>query len=336
LAGGGGEGRKGAARRRLGAVYSASVKIAEGCDNRCAYCVIPDIRGPYRSRGLREIRAECEALTAGGAREIVLIAQDVSAYGTDRGGPLLPDLLRALCEIEDLRWLRLMYCYEDRVTDDLLRAMAEEEKICPYIDMPIQHINDRILSAMNRHSSRAGILRTIERLRAAIPGIHIRTSLITGFPGETKAEFEELLDFVSEVRFERLGVFAYSREEGTPAAAMEGQIRSDVKRRRRDRLLRAQREISLASNRAKIGRVLEVLVEEREPDGSFSGRSRYDAPEIDNGVLFSAAAVAGVKPGDLALVRVNDAFDYDLAGEFVGFSGEAPGTAKFERRAHEI
>jgi ribosomal protein S12 methylthiotransferase len=304
--------------RRFSPAHTAFVKIAEGCDNRCAYCVIPDIRGPYKSRAPGDILRESEALVAGGAAELVLVAQDVTNYGADLcGRPTAARLVRELCGIKGLRWLRLMYCYEDRITEELIEAMASDEKVCHYIDLPLQHASDRVLSAMRRRSSKAGMLRTIERLRAAIPDIHIRTTLITGFPGESRADFDELTDFVETVRFERLGVFAYSREEGTPAASMKGQLRESVRVSRRDRLLRLQRGISLEKNRAKIGQTLEALVEEREPDGSFSGRTRYDAPEIDNGILFTAPADAAPVPGDIVRVRVDDAFDYDLVGHMV-------------------
>jgi ribosomal protein S12 methylthiotransferase len=306
-------------RRRFGPAHTASVKIAEGCDNRCAYCAIPDIRGPYKSRTPDDILRESEALIAGGAAELVLVAQDVTNYGADLyGKPAPAKLVRALCGLRGLRWLRLMYCYEDRVTEDLIEAMASEEKVCHYIDLPLQHASDRVLAAMRRRSNKAGMLRTIERLRAAIPDIHIRTTLITGFPGESRADFDEMAEFVETVRFERLGVFAYSREEGTPAASMKGQLREAVRRSRRDALLRLQQGISLENNRAQIGRTLEALVEEREPDGGFSGRTRYDAPEIDNGILFTAAdAKAAPAPGDIVRVRVDDAFDYDLVGHMV-------------------
>ncbi|MDR2088958.1 MAG: 30S ribosomal protein S12 methylthiotransferase RimO [Clostridiales Family XIII bacterium] len=307
-------------RRRLGPVYTASVKVAEGCDNRCAYCVIPDIRGPYKSRALDDVLRECASLVEGGAAELVLVAQDVTNYGADLYGRAMPEkLVREICGIGGLRWLRLMYCYEDRVTEGLIEAMASEEKVCHYIDLPLQHASDRVLAAMRRRSNKAGMLRTIGRLRAAIPDIHIRTTLITGFPGESRADFEELLEFVETVRFERLGAFAYSREEGTPAASMKGQVRASVRQSRRNRILRLQQGISLEKNREKIGRTLEALVEEREPDGSFSGRTRYDAPEVDNGILFTApdAASAAPAPGDIVRVRVDDAFDYDLAGHMV-------------------
>ncbi|MDR1574133.1 MAG: 30S ribosomal protein S12 methylthiotransferase RimO [Clostridiales Family XIII bacterium] len=302
-------------RKRLGPAYTAFLKVAEGCDNRCAYCVIPDIRGPYRSRALDDVLREGEALARGGAAEIILIAQDLTNYGADLyGKPMLARLVRELCKTDGLRWLRLMYCYEDRVTEELIEAMASEEKVCHYIDLPLQHASDRVLAAMGRRSDKAGMLRTIARLRAAVPDIHIRTTLITGFPSEGKADFEELMDFAETVRFERLGVFAYSCEEGTPAASMKGQVREAVKLSRRDRLLRLQQGISLEKNQEKIGQTLEVLVEGCESDGSFSGRTRYDAPEIDNGVIFGAPDGAAPAPGDIVRVRIDDAFDYDLSG----------------------
>jgi ribosomal protein S12 methylthiotransferase len=309
-------------RKRLGPAHTASLKIAEGCDNRCSYCVIPDIRGPYRSRPPDDVLRESEALVKGGAAEIVLIAQDLTNYGADLfGKPMLARLVRDLCKTDGLRWLRLMYCYEDKITEELIETMASEEKVCRYIDLPLQHASDRVLAAMRRRSNKAGMLRTIERLRAAMPDIHIRTTLITGFPGESKADFEELLDFAETVRFERLGVFAYSREEGTPAASMKGQVREAVRLSRRDRLLRLQQGISLEKNREKIGQTLETLIEERESDGSFSGRTRYDAPEIDNGVIFDAPEIASGRaapaPGDIVRVRIDDAFDYDLSGHMV-------------------
>jgi ribosomal protein S12 methylthiotransferase len=224
----------------------------------------------------------------------------------------LAALLRELCRIEDLQWIRLMYCYEDRITDELIEVMATEEKICHYIDIPIQHASDKILKAMNRRSTKASIIDTIYRLRKAIPDIHIRTTLITGFPGEGVEEFEELVDFVETQKFERLGVFAYSKEEGTPAAKMKNQVREDIKNKRKEILMTKQLDISLASNQEKIGKVLEVLVEEIEEEGSYIGRSRFDAPEIDNSVIFSSEFTC--MPGDLVQVKIIDAFDYDLVG----------------------
>ncbi|HML37303.1 MAG TPA: 30S ribosomal protein S12 methylthiotransferase RimO [Bacillota bacterium] len=301
-------------RRRLTEpVYSATVKISEGCDNVCAYCVIPSIRGPFRSRRMEDILSEARQLADAGCKELILIAQDVTAYGLDLYGELkLASLVEELCKIDGFQWVRLMYCYEDRITDELIQVMAREEKVCHYIDIPIQHASDKILKAMNRRSTKASILNTISRLRTAIPDIHIRTTLITGFPGEGKAEFEELEDFIESQKFERLGVFTYSKEEGTPAAKMPGQVREDTKKRRKDILMTKQLEISLASNEEKIGKVLEVLVEEVDGDGSFIGRSRYDAPEIDNSVIFTSDSPC--KPGDMVFVRITDAFDYDLVG----------------------
>lgn len=294
--------------------YSSTIKIAEGCNNVCTYCVIPSIRGSYRSKRMEDVLKEAEMLAENGCRELILIAQDVTAYGKDIYGEFrLAALLKELCRIENLRWIRLMYCYEDRITDELIQVMAEEEKICHYIDIPIQHASDKILKAMNRRSTKASIKNTISRLRNAMPDIHVRTTLITGFPGETKEDFLELAEFVEEMKFERLGVFSYSKEEGTPAAKMKGQVREDTKQKRKEALMTLQLDLSLQTNQSKIGTVLEVLVEEQEEDGSYIGRTRYDAPEIDNSVLFTAQK--GCNPGDLVYVKIIDAFDYDLVGE---------------------
>lgn len=296
--------------------YTATLKIAEGCNNVCAYCVIPKIRGKYRSRTQEAILSEARMLAENGCRELILIAQDVTAYGMDLyGGYVLSKLLRKLCRIEGIAWIRLMYCYEDRITDELVQVMKEEEKICPYIDIPLQHISDSVLKAMNRRSTSAGIRRTIEKLRKEIPDIHIRTTFITGFPGETEDDFEELLSFAEDTGFERLGVFTYSQEEGTPAAEMEDQVDEEVKAQRRDAIMRAQLEISLKSNQAKIGKTLRVLVEEKDEDGSYIGRTVWDAPEIDNAVLFTSDR--NLTPGGFTDVEITDAFDYDLAGREV-------------------
>lgn len=296
--------------------YTATLKIAEGCNNVCAYCVIPKIRGKYRSRTQEAILSEARMLAENGCRELILIAQDVTAYGMDLyGGYVLSKLLRKLCRIEGIAWIRLMYCYEDRITDELVQVMKEEEKICPYIDIPLQHISDSVLKAMNRRSTSAGIRRTIEKLRKEIPDIHIRTTFITGFPGETEDDFEELLSFAEDTGFERLGVFTYSQEEGTPAAEMDDQVDEEVKAQRRDAIMRAQLEISLKSNQAKIGKTLRVLVEEKDEDGSYIGRTVWDAPEIDNAVLFTSDR--NLTPGEFTDVEITDAFDYDLAGREV-------------------
>lgn len=296
---------------------STYLRIAEGCDNVCSYCVIPAIRGPYRSRRMEDIQAEAKMLAARGTKELIIIAQDVTAYGKDIYGRLaLPELLRGICRIDGIEWIRLLYCYEDSITDELIETMRSEEKICSYIDIPLQHISDRILSGMNRHSTSASIRSTIKKLRERIPDIHIRTTFIVGFPGETAEDFEELEAFIEEEKFDRLGVFAYSREENTPAAEMPDQIAEEIKEERRDELMAVQREISLESNIAKKGRTLRVLVEECCDDGTYMGRTAYDAPDIDNGVIFTSDG-AVLEPGTFADVIITDAFDYDLTGRAV-------------------
>ena len=303
-------------RKFLEKPVSTTLKIADGCDNICAYCVIPEIRGGYRSRDMENIVTEAASLAAQGCKELIIVAQDVTAYGIDIYGRYeLPALLRRLCKIEGIRWIRLMYCYEDRITDELIETMRDEEKICKYIDMPVQHCSDKILNAMNRRSSGESIVSTIGRLRAAMPDIHIRTTLITGFPGESGDEFSELLDFVREMEFERLGVFAYSKEDGTIAAEMKPQVRKNVKEARRDAILLSQLEISRAKNAEKTGGSMNVFVEGRESEGVYYGRTEYDAPEIDNSVVFTSHNAH--VPGDIVKVEITDSFDYDLAGREV-------------------
>ncbi len=302
-------------RTMSGPVYTAPLKIAEGCNNVCSYCSIPSIRGSYRSRNASEILREARDLASTGCRELVLVAQDVTAYGCDLPGTgHLVRLLEDLCTIDGIRWIRLMYCYEDRITDELIGVLRDQPKICNYLDIPLQHCSDNILKRMNRHSTKNSIKATIIKLRKQIPGIVLRTTLITGFPGETKEDFAELLDFVKEMRFERLGVFAYSREEGTAAADFPDQVRKDVKERRRDRIMAAQRQISLESNRCMIGELTEVLIEEVLDEGTYCGRTCRDAPEIDDSILFTADVPLIV--GNFVKVRVTDAFDYDLTGVF--------------------
>lgn len=296
--------------------YTATLKIAEGCNNVCAYCIIPKIRGPYRSRKKEDIIEEAQRLADAGCKELILIAQDVSYYGMDIYGSLeLPDLLRSLCKVDGIRWIRLMYCYEDRITDELINTMASEEKICNYIDIPIQHASDRILKSMNRRSTAASLDDTLGKFRKAIPDIHIRTTLIVGFPGETEEDYDILQDFVEKQRFARLGVFAYSKEEGTVAAEMSDQIDEDVKQERLDGIMVRQMEISLEYNQDKIGKIMDVMVDEKDDDGSYIGRTEYDAPEIDNSVIF--VPLKEHKPGDIVKVKIEDAFDYDLEGREV-------------------
>lgn len=296
--------------------YSATIKIAEGCNNICAYCIIPKIRGKYRSKREEDILREAQELADAGCKELILIAQDVTYYGKDLYGEYrLAKLLKKLCRIEGIRWIRLMYCYEDRITDELIEVMAEEEKICNYLDIPIQHASDRVLRAMNRRSTAASIDDTLRRLTAAIPDIHVRTTLIVGFPGETEEDFEQLVEFVEREKFARLGVFTYSQEENTAAGEMENQIDEELKDERLDAIMRRQIDISLAWNREKVGKIFEVLVEERDEDGSYIGRTRYDAPEIDNSVIFTSEQE--LSAGDIVNVKITDAFDYDLVGIMV-------------------
>lgn len=295
---------------------SAYLRIAEGCDNVCSYCVIPSIRGGYRSRRMEDILAEARMLAQRGARELILIAQDVTAYGKDLYGRLaLSELLNRLCEIPEIRWIRLLYCYEDSITKELIETIRDQEKICKYVDIPLQHFSDSILTAMNRHSTSQSIRNTIQALRKEIPGIHIRTTFITGFPGETEEDFDALEAFVEETGFERLGVFAYSREENTLAAQLPDQVEEALKEERRDRLMSLQREISLEKNLKKVGTTLLVLVEEHCEDGTYLGRTEYDAPEIDNGVIFTSEEP--LEPGTFVSVEITDAFDYDLTGSAV-------------------
>ena len=296
--------------------YTATLKIAEGCDNCCAYCIIPKIRGGFRSKPVEAVVAEAEELAAAGCKELILIAQDVTNYGRDLyGEPRLAELVRKVCRVDGIQWVRLMYCYEDRISDELIEVMATEPKVCHYIDIPIQHASDSVLKAMRRRSTEESIKSTIERLKAAIPDIHIRTTLIVGFPGETEEDFDKLLDFVEETRFARLGVFAYSQEENTEAGEMENQIDEDIKQERLDAIMRRQLDISLEYNREKVGKELDVLVEEKDEDGSYIGRTQYDAPEIDNSVIFMSGR--DLRPGEIVRVLVEDAFDYDLVGREV-------------------
>ena len=304
------------ARKLTTSPWTRSIKIAEGCSNVCSYCIIPSIRGKYRSRREEDILAEARQLAAEGCKELVIIAQDVTFYGRDLGlRDALPGLLRNLSAIEGVEWIRLMYCYEDEISEGLIREIRDNKKICKYIDIPIQHCNDEILRSMNRKSTGVSIRNTITTLRKEVPDITIRTTLIVGYPGETKEQFGELLDFVRDTEFDRLGVFTYSKEEGTKAAKMKGQVRSDVKQRRYDRIMSEQQRISLKHNMAFIGKTLPVLVEETDEDGSFIGRSPMDAPDIDNNVLFTGPQ--GIRPGDIVDVEITDAFDYDLCGKAV-------------------
>lgn len=296
---------------------SAYLKIAEGCNNRCTYCIIPYIRGKYRSRRKEAVLEEAQELVNRGAAELVLIAQDVTNYGFGLYDDYdLADLLKDLGKIEGLKWIRLMYCYPDKITEKLVYEMRDNPKVCKYIDMPIQHGSDVILKAMNRKSRKADIENVIALMRREIPDIVIRTTIIVGFPGEKADEFNELYDFVDDIQFDRLGVFSYSKEEGTPAAKIKPQVRSDVKERRREAIMQLQQSISLDKNIARIGDVYEVLVEEGpDEEGGYLGRTQYDAAEIDNSVIFTSDRE--LKHGEFVKIKITDAFDYDLTGEVV-------------------
>ena len=294
--------------------YSAYVKISDGCDNRCTYCAIPLIRGRYRSRPYDDIVEECRDLAKKGVTEVTLIAQDTSRYGSDfEGKPLLlKNLLADVSAIEGIHWVRVLYCYPDTVNDELLDAIASLPKCAKYLDLPLQHINDRLLKAMNRRGDSQMIKRLLSGCRQR--GIIVRTTMIVGFPGETEEEFEELLDFVKETRFDRLGAFAYSPEENTPAAAMPEQIDEAVKQERLDRLMTLQQEISAKVMQARVGETCEVLVEGFR-HGRYYGRSLMEAPEVDGKVLFTSQKK--LRPGEYVTVHITGASEYDLNGEAV-------------------
>lgn len=295
--------------------YSAYVKISDGCDNFCTYCIIPKLRGKYRSRKIEGIMKEAQLLADQGVKEIILIAQDTTRYGIDLYDQyMLPKLLRELNNIEGIQWIRLLYCYPEMITDELIETIANQEKICKYIDIPIQHCSDEVLKKMNRRTSKQKLIELIERLRFQIPDIVIRTSLIVGFPGEREEHFSDLVDFVSSIKFDRLGVFTYSQEENTPAARMTDQVAEDVKIERQRKIMELQQQISLDKNREKIGKIVDVLIEEKlEGNNEYLGRTRGDAPEIDGLVYLQSESP--IKPGDIIPARINNALEYDLIGE---------------------
>jgi len=295
-------------------VHSAYLKIAEGCDNRCTYCAIPGIRGPYHSRPRENIIAEAQQLCASGVRELVVVAQETTRYGVDLYGKyMLAHLLMQLEKIEQCRWIRLMYCHPDSLTRELIELLAGSEKICRYIDLPVQHASKRILRLMNRKGSGEELLNLLEHLRRTIPGLTLRTTFLVGFPGETEAEFGELLEFIAAAKFERAGVFGYSPEEGTAAAKLPGQIDESIIKERVDRAMVLQQAISLEHNKAIIGRELAVLAEGWDDEQNmYWGRWEGDAPEIDGKVFFASADE--VAPGDFVRVKVLDAGEYDLTG----------------------
>lgn len=297
--------------------YTAYLKIAEGCNKRCTYCVIPYIRGRYRSFPVEDLLKEAERLVAGGARELILIAQETTVYGVDLyGRKMLPELLRKLCRLEGLDWIRILYCYPEEITDELIQVMKEEKKVCHYLDIPIQHSEDAILKRMGRRTNRAELTALIEKLRKEIPDIILRTTLITGFPGETEEDFAQMAAFVEEMQFDRLGVFTYSPEEGTKAAVMEDQIDEEVKEARRDHIMELQQDISAAAASAMVGREMSVLIEGYlYEEDIYVGRTYMDAPKVD-GNVFVRSEEEKIS-GDIVPVRITGASEYDLMGDVI-------------------
>ena len=295
--------------------YWAYLKIGEGCSNRCTYCTIPSIRGNMRSRSMENVIEEAKQLAESGVKELILIAQDTTSYGLDLYGELkLPELLNELCKIDSIEWIRLLYCYPDRITDELIETMKKQEKIVNYIDLPLQHADDKILKAMNRRGDQAMIRNVIEKLRTEISDVVIRTTFIVGFPGEGEDEFENLAVFVNEIEFDRLGVFTFSAQEGTPAYDMEDQVEEDVKTRRGEIIMQDQYSIMEEKNNEKIGKTYKVIVEDYDGySDSYTGRTYMDAPEIDGLVRFTSDRDLDI--GDFAEVEIFDVEDYDLIGE---------------------
>ena len=297
--------------------YTAYLKIAEGCSNRCSYCAIPSIRGDFRSREMEDVLDEANMLCEKGVKEIILVAQDTTKYGEDIYGELkLPELLRELNKIEKLQWIRLLYCYPDRITDELIDAIAENEKVCHYIDIPMQHADGEVLKAMNRKGDKESLLALVEKIRAKIPDVVLRTTFITGFPGETEEAFTTLSEFVNEAKLDRVGCFAYSREEGTPAYDFDNQVDPEVAAERAEVIMNQQYTIAEAKLDECIGKTLDVLVEGYDPyTDSYYGRTYMDAPDIDNNVILTSGY--RIDDGDIIPVEIFDKDEYSLIGEAV-------------------
>ena len=304
-------------RVESGERYTRYLKIAEGCDKYCSYCIIPRLRGHFRSIPMDMVLEEARELVEDGAKELILVAQETTLYGTDLyGKKSLHLLLHALSEIEGLVWIRVLYCYPEEITDELIDTIASEEKICHYLDIPIQHASDRILRRMARRTNQNDLKEIVEKLRKKIPDITLRTTLITGFPGETEEDFEILKDFVDEMQFERLGVFTYSEEEGTIAAGFENQVDEEVKEARREEIMLLQQEISLAHLQSLIGEELDVVIEGNIPDdGVYIGRTYMDVPGVDGYVFVESDR--NHMSGDFVRVKITGASEYDLMGELV-------------------
>ncbi|GMQ56989.1 30S ribosomal protein S12 methylthiotransferase RimO [Vallitalea sediminicola] len=297
--------------------YSTYLKIAEGCDNHCTYCIIPKIRGKIKSRTIESLVEETEYLAKNGIKELILVAQDTTKYGIDiYGEKKLPTLLRQLCRVDGIEWIRLLYCYPEEITDELVEVIRDEQKVLNYLDMPIQHANNDILRRMARKGTKEMINEAISKLRKAIPDICLRTTLITGFPGETREQFEDMKKFVQDVRFDRLGVFSYSPEEGTPAALFEDQIEEDTKEARKDEIMALQQGISKSINEELIGKTYSVIIEGYMPeDRVYCGRTYRDAPDVD-GMIFVSCPYELIS-GDIINVRVSSSNEYDLIGEII-------------------
>ena len=297
--------------------HYAYLKIAEGCDKHCTYCIIPKLRGNFRSVPMDHLIKEAEQLAADGVKELILVAQETTLYGKDLyGEKKLPELLHKLCQISGIRWIRILYCYPEEITEELIQTMKEEPKICHYLDLPIQHASDGILKRMGRRTSKEELVHIISRLREEIPDITLRTTLITGFPGETQEQHEELMDFVDEMEFDRLGVFTYSPEEGTPAASMPDQIEESIKEDRRAELMELQQEIAFEQAENMIGKEVLVMIEGKVADeNAYVGRTYKEAPNVD-GLIF-VNTDAELMSGDFAKVKVTGACEYDLIGELM-------------------
>lgn len=293
----------------------AYLKISDGCDNKCSYCAIPGIRGKYRERTLESITEEAESLAQNGIKEIILVAQDTTKYGISLYGKyMLPELLRRISDINGIEWIRIFYCYPDKVTDELIDAIASLDKVCSYIDIPLQHCNKDVLKAMNRSGSYDELKSLIEKMRSKIPGLSLRTTLMVGFPGETEEQFEELCKFVKEMKFDKMGCFKFSPEEDTPAYDMDNQIEEDVKARREEVLGDIQYTVTENANKSRIGKIYKTVVD--DIDGEYYiGRSYLDSPEIDSGIIFSSPDKLNI--GDFADVRITDYDGYDLIGETI-------------------
>jgi ribosomal protein S12 methylthiotransferase len=300
--------------------YMAYIKIAEGCDNRCTYCAIPSIRGKFRSRPIEDLVAEAKDMEALGVKELNIIAQDTTRYGQDLYGEYkLAELIRAICKETSIPWIRLLYCYPDKITDELIAEIRDNDRVVKYIDLPIQHISDPVLRRMNRHGDSAMIKSVVQKLRDEIPGITIRTTVIVGFPGETDEDFVKLCEYVKEAKFDRLGAFTYSREEDTPAYNFDDQIDENIKQERYDIIMREQLHVSEAQNETMIGKRIQVLCEAFDPAAEiYYGRTAADAPDIDGKVYFkNGLGKKKIAPGSFVTVEVEEVYDYDLIGKTV-------------------